>query len=903
MPPPNWNQPDKLTIEPHGEGENRGIEEIMIRESSYPSDNQQVGKRGLAFACLVLLLAFPIQLFAQQHSSLSWSKLPSLPDTEGFAGMFAGVSHGALIAAGGANFPTARPWEGGTKVWYDSIFILERPDGSWERANETLSHPLAYGVSISAHDRLIVIGGSNADRYFNDTFALEWQDGRIRISQLPPLPFPLANMAGALVGDVIYIAGGTTSPTAVSAGKTFLALDLTAPARQSDWIEMEPWPGPERTQPVAASQGGAFFLFSGYRLKEEVDGAGNSSIVRVLPFLTDGYRFSPERVGGRLSGSWQRIADLPRAAAAAPGPAASPGLSHIIISGGLDSETAKHTDLATYPPFPTDVLTYHMDSDSWVSLGKMPDGSSRVTAPTVFWSDRWIIVSGESKPGIRSPELHTVEVRVIFGGLNWIFLGTYLLVMLGIGIYFSRHEKGTGDFFLAGRRIPWWAAGVSIYGTQLSAITFMALPAIVFSTNWALAVGTLTIVAAAPFVIKFYLPFYRRLNVTTAYEYLEKRFNLPVRLFGSATFILYQLGRMGIVLFLPAIAISAVTGIDVFLCIGIMGVFCTVYTVLGGIEAVIWTDVLQVAVLLGGALLCLGIIAGGVEGGISGIIEMGMDDHKFALYNPGYSPKEFVLWVAIVGFFFLNVTPYTSDQTVVQRYLTTKDEDAARKSIWANAVLGLPAIIIFYGLGTSLYVYYKTNPATIASGNVNEILPWFIVQSLPVGLAGIVIGGIFAATMSSVDSSMNSIATTIINDVYRRFKPHLSDQHFLKTARWITGVIGVVGIASAMHIATFEIRFLYDLFQEVLGLLGGSLTGVFFLAVFTRRANAIGAFAGAITGTALPWFIKHSSIVEVHPYLYGMIGVCTCFAVGLLVSSMTSQQKDLAGLTYRTIGK
>ncbi len=863
-----------------------------------------MNKINLINITLVLLLLIGCGVInAQEKEALHWSELPPLPDKEGFAGMYAGVSSGALIVAGGANFPDKRPWEGGTKAWYNEIYILEKPNGQWHRAAATLPHPMAYGVSITYKNALICIGGAGVDTHFTEVLKLEWIDGAIKITSLPNLPLSMAYMAGALVGDMIYVAGGTSSPQANAALYKFLAMDLSAPDEHLRWVECEPWPGPERTLPVAASQNGAFYLVSGYRLAEEKTADGRTQPARVFPYLVDGYRYTPGRGEDKFNGTWQRIADMPRAAVGAPSPAPALGLAHFIVMGGIDTETAQHTDLENYPEFPHDILAYHVKNDIWMTMGQMPPGSSRLGTPATFWNTQWVIPSGEARPGIRSPKVYAFTTANRFGWLNWLALILYLVVMLGMGFYFSKRGSGTKDFFLAGGRIPWWAAGISIYGTQMSAITYMALPAIVFNTNWALALGSATIIAVAPLVIYFYLPFYRRLEVTTAYEFLELRFNLPVRLLGSLTFILFQFGRMGIVLFLPAIAISAVTGINIFLCIGLMGIICTLYTVMGGIEAVIWTDVIQVVILIGGALFCMGIIVFGVDGGFAGIIDIGLQDGKFALYNPGYSYNAPVLWVTMLGFFFLNLIPYTSDQTVVQRYLTTKDEAAARRSIWTTILIILPAIILFYGLGTALYAFYKSHPEYITAAKVDEILPWFIVQKMPLGFAGLIIAAIFAATMSTLDSGMNSIATAYINDVHRRLQPGSPDHAYLTRARWVTAMAGIIGTGSAMLIATFDIKYLFDYFQEILGLIGGSLAGVFILAIFTQRANALGAFIGTLAGGIVPWLVRHSSAVQIHPYLYGALGVLTCVAIGLLVSAATSNKKDITGLTIYSMKK
>jgi len=212
---------------------------------------------------------------------------------------------------------------------------------------------------------------------------------------------------------------------------------------------------------------------------------------------------------------------------------------------------------------------------------------------------------------------------------DWIALCGYLGAILLIGVYFSKREKSTDDFFLAGRRVPWWAAGMSIIGTGLSAITFMTFPAVARKGNWTQYTGSIVPILIIPIVVYFYLPFYRRLNVTTAYEYLEKRFNLGARLIGGTLYIFFQFLRMAVILYLPALALNTVAGLDVYACILAMGLLCTAYTVLGGIEAVIWTDVLQVVVLLGAAVVCVCIIATAVDGGIGAIVSRGLDADKF----------------------------------------------------------------------------------------------------------------------------------------------------------------------------------------------------------------------------------------------------------------------------------
>ncbi|WP_375584027.1 sodium/solute symporter [Cyclobacterium xiamenense] len=840
----------------------------------------------------LLFLMFSVSpLLAKE---INWRNFPPIPDQEGFAGMFAGVSDDRLIVAGGANFPEKRPWEGGQKVWYDHIYVLDAVDGVWQKSGKKLPQPLAYGVSVTYQDKVWIIGGNDARGHSSQVLTLSYEEGEIRIdTHYPHLPVSLANMAGAVVEGVLYIQGGQESPDGL-ARQEFFALNLNDERSEMKWTQGAVFPGTGRIQSVAAAHEGSFYVFSGFHLKALEAGGTTRELLR------DAYRFLP---GDRLGeGTWERLKDLPRGVAAAPSPAFSLGTSHILISGGLDEKTILHTDPETHPGFLDEMLAYNSRAGEWVEMGAMPEGISRVTAPTAYWKGYWIVPNGEKGPGVRSPAVLGLQTQNQFGWANWTSLCVYLCCMLGIGFYFSKTDKSTAQFFLAGGRIPWWAAGLSIYGTQLSAITFMAIPVIVYATDWRLALGSFMIFAIVPIIIRFYLPFFRRLRITTAYQYLELRFNLNVRLLGSLTFICLQLARMGVVVFLPAIAISSVSGMNIYVCIAIMGVFSTAYTVLGGMEAVIWTDVVQVVVLLGGALFSLFLAIGQIEGGLAQVIQVGMEHQKFTLVEWSWDHTQLVFWVAVIGFFFLNLISYTSDQVVIQRYLTVKSEAEAAKSLWTNGILTLPGILLFFGLGTVLYVYYLSNPQKIGSTNPEELLPYFIVAELPAGLAGLVIAGIFAASMSSLDSSMNSIATAYITDVHSFFNPDSNDRQRLHLAKIITVLMGLFGTLAAMWIASSEVGFIFDLFQKLLGMIGGSLAGVFVLAIFTQRANATGAISGTLCGAGITFLV--SRFTDVNGYLYGAIGVISCFAIGYVVSLLFPRgTRQPRGYTYRSLVK
>ena len=422
-----------------------------------------------------------------------------------------------------------------------------------------------------------------------------------------------------------------------------------------------------------------------------------------------------------------------------------------------------------------------------------------------------------------------------------------------------------------------------------------------YASDWTYFLNNLMIVAIAPVVALLYLPFFRRLNVTTAYEYLEHRFNVAVRMFAAAAFCVLQMGRMGIVLFLPALALSAVTGLNIYLCILLMGVLTTIYSATGGIEAVIWTDLVQVLVLLAAATVSLFIIGSKVDGGLAAMVSTGMAEGKFHMMNWSWDLTSTSVVVMVLGTWLSHFAPYSADQSVVQRYLTTPDEKQAAKSIWTNAVLVIPASLLFFGVGTALYIFYKAHPAQLNPAlNTDAVFPWFIANSLPSGVVGLVIAGVFAAAMSSLDSSINSMSTVFTHDFYRRFRPQAPDKSCLRLAKTLTALLGVAGTATALLMAGYNIKSLWDIFLRIVGLLGGGLAGVFALGIFTRRANGAGALIGLIASAAVLGWIQGNT--KLHFFLFGGIGMVSCVVIGWLASlCFGGNKKPLNGLTIHTL--
>ncbi|QEL17960.1 galactose oxidase [Limnoglobus roseus] len=312
---------------------------------------------------------------------------PPLPDSEGFAGPFAGVSNGALVVAGGANFPDKKPWDGGRKVWYDGVFVLEKPDGKWQLAGK-LPRPLGYGVSVTHGTGVVCVGGSDAERHYPDAFRLEWKGGKLVTTELPALPKPFANGSGAMVGETFYVAGGQEKPDATSTATAVYRIDLSA--TRPKWESVEACPGGGRMLAVAAGFDGAFWLVSGVDLVAGKDGRAERK------YLKDAYRYDP-------ASGWKPIADLPRPAAAAPSPAPTDSSGFFILGGDDGTQVGAAPD--QHRGFSKTVLRYDAKADRWAEAGEL--AAPRVTVPSVAWGKSWVIPSGEVRPGVRSPDVST----------------------------------------------------------------------------------------------------------------------------------------------------------------------------------------------------------------------------------------------------------------------------------------------------------------------------------------------------------------------------------------------------------------------------------------------------------------------------------------------------------------
>jgi len=807
------------------------------------------------------------------------------------SGHFASIVDGELKTWGGCNFPDVPCADGGQKVFY----------------------PRAYGASVAVPEGTVYIGGTAPSpnpspeeegrkvtslSSLSDASYLPSSSGEgLEEGALPPLPKGLDNFAACYGTGKIFVAGGQTDGVP---NKDVYALDWPD---GKEWVKLCELPDEGRLQPCMAVQnapeGKALYVFGGYKAPSPLPLLGSAKVylkgLKLNLMTLEWQETSPASIEAHPQGGSGEGAG-PQALVGSC--ATTCGYSHILFFGGVnydiflsaiqgkqDSLYLRH-EPAWYK-FRQDVLAYHTITDSWMTIPG-DEALARAGAALTPFDGGWFYSGGETMPGIRSAQISRIETKreTSFGWLNWTVLAFYLLAMLGMGIYFMQRENGAEDFFKGGGRVPWWAAGISIYATMLSAITYMAIPAKAYAIDWTYYPMLWMIPIVGFPVIWYYLPYFRRSKAASAYAILEERFNAATRLMASALFCVFMVARMALVLYLPSLALTAVTGIDIYLCIVLMGLVTIVYCTMGGVEAVIWGDVVQGCILVGGAIFAALYLWGNTEGGFSGAWQMAVDNDKLRLFVWSWDYRRVTFWVAILGGGIANnLISYTSDQTVIQRYMTTKDEKSAGRSILVNGFMSVFISVAFYFIGTGLYTFYKTHPQSldITMQQGDAIFPFFMMSQMPAGIAGLLIAAIFAATMSTISSNINSVSTAFSVDFVQRFRPSIKDAALLRVARWTCIVSGMIGLCIALLMATWDITSLLDYFNTILGLLTSGLGGLFVMAVFIPRIKGWSALTGFIAGEVVVLLMY--LFTDANFFLFGATGivvsVITAWAVSL----------------------
>ncbi|MBN2093137.1 sodium/solute symporter [candidate division KSB1 bacterium] len=792
-------------------------------------------------------------------------------------GAFIGDLNGTIIIAGGSSAGYHELVSGQVNL-SDTLFYLRPDTNVWEKIR--LKTPIAFGTTISIPQGLVLAGGMTPFGTTSQVIKLSFESQQIKIDSLPELPVPLMGAGGCQLGDSLYIAGGVTSLNRTAKNRQLYVINWKKPG--SGWISHSLPSAFQCISPILIAQNEEVHFIEGPNI------LGYDYKPETPPVFYAIWKYQPTvALGEKWKACRANVSVDIISSAVAFGP------SHILVLGkSLPNPDTLYSGESQNNVF----LAYHTITDTWVEYVQ---SDPKITGKSIFSLNQKIVLCQEEPNG----KFVFYQVDYIYPQnhlthLDYVIIIIYLVSLIWIGAYFSKKEKSIDDYFLGGRKVVWWAAGISIYATGVSAISFMAIPAKTYATNWLYLGSPIATVFSSYIVAYFFIPLFRRLNLTTIYEYLDLRFNRAVRLLGSFILLAYQVGgRMSVTLLLPSIALSAVTGFNIYASILVMGVLATFYTVMGGIHAVIWTDVLQVIVMFGGALLSFALILFHIDGGVGEMINIGMTHQKFLTFLYSW---DFTLPTIFIFFFFgvADVMGKISDQPTMQRAFSTPDERAASRSMILCAVISIPGTILFFTLGTALFVFYSYHPAHLnPTLQTDGIFPLFITQRLPTGLSGLIVAGLFAAAMSTLDSSMNSVATVIVKDFYNYFKKDSDERRRLQTARFITILTGVISTGMALFMATFQIGSLWDVFSKLTALIGGGFPGVFALGLLTRRGNATGAFVGVIASIIVTLVIE--KFTPLHFFIYGFIAIITTFGVGYITSLLFPRAHiSLDGLTF-----
>ncbi len=500
--------------------------------------------------------------------------------------------------------------------------------------------------------------------------------------------------------------------------------------------------------------------------------------------------------------------------------------------------------------------------------------------------------------------MQTLDLIIIFG---------YLIGITVFGIWFSGKQETTSDYFVGGRNVPWWAIAMSIVATETSTITFISVPGIAFARNGNFQFLQLVLgyMLGRVVISLIFIPLYFKGDLQTVYQLLGERFGNKVKMLASGLFVVMRNIADGIRLLLTAIVLAAVytafvPGTDETLVIVgsiiLLGVVMIIFTFYGGMEAIIWIEVVQLLIYIGGAVAAAVVIANQIEGGFAGAIEIGRQFDKFDVFDFTWDfTKTYTFWAGLIGGCFLTMSTHGTDQYLVQRYLCTNKPSRASFALLSSGAVVLGQFIGFLFIGVLLFAFYAPYnladyaqagvvgsgvPGTLPFSGGDKVFPDFITKSMPSGLSGLVVAAIFAAALSS---SLNSIAATFVNDLYKPFKPAADDRHFFKVSRILTLAFGIIQIAVALLLMRQQ-RSALDQALSVASLFNGPVLGVFLVGSFLKRVTQTPALIGMLVSISLIFYIRFATPIA-WPW-YVLIGSVTTFAVAYLASFVFSGNKD-----------
>lgn len=746
--------------------------------------------------------------------------------------------------------------------------------GKWK--SQKIDSLLAHTSIANNEQSIFLVGGELEGKASNKVYELKFDGSEFQVKPLQDLPFPISRAAAAYFKGALYLIGGVESSDENKSSVKSARLDFSQ--EQLAWEVLEDLPhAVHEAELVVGFQ--ELLVLGGKVFNEQ---GASISTDKVM-----GFRLDP--IDGQVKRGWRSLSSIPKALSNLA--STKLGQSHIMLVGGTTI-----TANGSVEPSQS-VFYYHNLTDTWIE--KPFDAANRSGAELIKNNGGYLLCGGLDSQGKvvkESLNLKTQRVVKSLQFLDYLVIVIYFIIMAGIGVFFAKKQDTAEEYALGNRGVKWWAAGISMFATAASSISFMAVPALIAATSLVHVSAVFLLIPA--FFLSAYLtyPLLRRLKITSTFEYLERRFGTGLRILGSIQNISMQLaGRMSVVMLLPALAVSAVTGLDIMLSILLMGGLTTLYTCFGGFEAVIWSDVMQ------GGMMLIGLFIIGVLGiwalpdGVSTFVEVNSNHHKFSsfLFSSDTTLPLFLFFALAT---LINQMNFASDQSIAQRILCTPEKDVP-KLAGTMTVCSIVVACLSGFAGLSLFAYFYTFPEQMDVMMKNDsMVPLFIVQEMPVGLVGLIIAALFAASMSTLSSSMNSCAVLISEDFYKRFSKKPNEKTALFIMKIGTFVMGAIGTASALVLSKIDTPAIMQIWTEICAVLMGGFVGVSILGLFTRRANCGGAIVGVIASIVVSLGLKYTG--GIHWSAYSVFSTMSCCILGYLSSFIIpGKKRDLAGLT------
>ncbi|MEN6384824.1 MAG: sodium/solute symporter [Phycisphaerales bacterium] len=507
--------------------------------------------------------------------------------------------------------------------------------------------------------------------------------------------------------------------------------------------------------------------------------------------------------------------------------------------------------------------------------------------------------------------LNGVHLAVI-GPLDIIVVAFYMIGVLALGLYFTRKNKNTEEYFVAGRSYKGWVLGISMLSTTISSITFLAFPAAAFALDWRMVVNNLMWPVGMVLACVFFIPFFRKGLATTAFEYLENRFGPLVSLYGAFTFIILEILRMSVILYLVSLALSSLTGFPINSVIIVIGLAVGIITVLGGFEAVIWTDVVQAFILWGSGILCLILIITKLSGGLGEVFQVGLANGKFHLGDMRFDLASRTLWTMLMLGLWDSVSNFTTSQHVVQRYIAAKSLREARKGAILAGFLCVPTWLFFFFIGTAMWVFYHVNPdPKVSAMPADQVLSYFILNNFPVGCIGLAVAGIMSAAMGALQASVNGLSTVTCTNIIRKyFVKDKNDKYYVRLARICAASYGIIMILGSLFFRMLPNNESVVNLQYIMSsLFGGCVTSFFLLGFLTTKTNYIPSIIALAASIILNTFLLLNSLglvpewmhVRVHEYWVNMLVNLFFVILAYGFSALwKTREKNISGLTIWT---